>query len=186
MEYIGYILSAPPTLKLLRHHCELNNLLYALHTTPVIDHIGLATIAKQTSVDCTLKKVSEYVKAGQTWMPKEDSIEIRKFKPILPELTLTGNGILLKEDRIVLPEALQMKAIELAHRGAHPGRSGMERRLRYHFFFHNMFKKVEQFVNACEGCSRYVDKKTKEPIKHLRNVGKRLPLTCLDHFFFFI
>ena len=30
---------------------ELNNLLYALHTTPVIDHIGLATIAKQTSVD---------------------------------------------------------------------------------------------------------------------------------------
>ena len=154
---------------------ELNNLLYALHTTPVIDHIGLATIAKQTSVDCTLKKVSEYVKAGQTWMPKEDSIEIRKFKPILPELTLTGNGILLKEDRIVLPEALQMKAIELAHRGAHPGRSGMERRLRHHFFFHDMFKKVEQFVNACEGCSRYVDKKTKEPIDH-----HKVPTKCWD------
>ena len=145
---------------------ELNSLLYALHSTPVIDHIGLASIATATSSDKVLQKVCKYVKSGQSWIPKSEIAAVQKFRQILPELTLTGNGILLKGDRIVLPESLHQNAIELAHRGAHPGQNGMERRLRYHFFFHNMFHKVEQFVKACDGCSRYVDKKTKEPISH--------------------
>ena len=67
---------------------------------------------------------------------------------------------------MVLPVFLQSLAIELAHRGSHPGRSGIERRLRYHFFFHDMFAKVKKFVESCEDCSVFVDKKTKEPIRH--------------------
>ena len=81
------------------------------------------------------------------------------------ELTLASNGIIMKSDRMVLPKSLQDMAIELAHHGAHPGRSGIERRLRFHFFFHNMFDKVQDFVEKCEFCSTFVDKKTKEPIK---------------------
>ena len=113
---------------------ELNNLLYALHMTPVIDHLGLSTIAKATSADSVLSKIQKYVREGQTWIPKDDKLEIQKFGPILSELTLMGNGILLKDERMILPESLQETAIELAHRGAHPGQSGIERRLRYHFF----------------------------------------------------
>ena len=145
---------------------ELNNLLYALHMTPVIDHLGLSTIAKATSADSVLSKIQKYVREGQTWIPKDDKLEIQKFGPILSELTLMGNGILLKDERMILPESLQETAIELAHRGAHPGQSGIERRLRYHFFFHNMFDKVQKFVRGCRECSVFVDKKTKEPINH--------------------
>ena len=145
---------------------ELNNLLYALHGTPVMDQIGLGTIANETASDPTLSKVRSYVLKGQTWIPKTDDDAVQKFKPILSELTVTGNGIVLKDDRIVLPLALQATAIELAHRGAHPGQSGMERRLRYHFFFHDMFKKVGQFVKTCKECACYTEKKTKEPLNH--------------------
>ena len=161
---------------------ELNNLLYALHSTPVIDHIGLAEIASATASDKVLQKVSKFVQAGQSWIPKNEAATVQKFKQILPELTLTGNGILLKGDRIVLPESLQQKAIELAHRGAHPGQNGMERRLRYHFFFHNMFHKVEQFVKACDGCSRHVDKKSKEPITHHKVPDKCWNTVAVDLF----
>ena len=141
-----------------REECEeLNNLLYSLHTTPVIDHIGLARIAEETSADKTLCP------------------DVQQFKQILPELTITGNGIILKEDRIVLPSSLQQKAIELAHRGAHPGQSGMGRRLRCHFFFHDMYKLVEKFVKECPDCSLFVAKKTKEPITH-----HRVPRRCWD------
>ena len=84
---------------------------------------------------------------------------------ILPQLTITGNGIILKDERIVLPKKLQDLAIQIVHRGNHPSQSGLERRLRYHFFFHDMNKKVEQFVNLCDGCAMFIDKKTKEPIK---------------------
>ena len=82
------------------------------------------------------------------------------------EITVTGNGILLKGARLILPKSLCNQAIELAHRGAHPGRSGLARRLRYHFFFHDMQKMIEEFVVRCEHCNLFVDKKTNEPIKH--------------------
>ena len=53
----------------------------------------------------------------------------------------------------------------MAHQGAHPGQSGMQRRLRYHFFFHDMDKQVNEYVANCPDCLLFTDKKTKEPLK---------------------
>ena len=143
---------------------ELNNLLYMLHSTPIVDHISLADISRKTDADPVLSRVRDLVKKGARVASKDDNAKVRKFNPILPDLTVTGNGILLKDDRMVLPDKLQDVAIRLAHKGCHPGRSGIERRLRYHFFFHDMFTKVKNFVLGCADCARFVDKKTKEPI----------------------
>ena len=41
----------------------------------------------------------------------------------------------------------------------------MERCLRTHFLFHNMESKVIDFVNSCNDCKAFVDKKTREPIQ---------------------
>jgi hypothetical protein len=71
---------------------ELNNLLYTLHTTPVIDHIGLSRIAEETTADGTLSKIQKYIRSGQNWISKQESPEIQRFRTILPELTITGNG----------------------------------------------------------------------------------------------
>ena len=49
--------------------------------------------------------------------------------------------------------------------GAHPGQEGLKRRLRYHFFFHGMDKKVEEFVKSASDCNVLVNKETKETIK---------------------
>ena len=66
---------AKPILKLSKSEKEeseeLNNLLYALHTTPVMDHIGLSTIARETASDEVLKKVVGYVRSGKTWIDSE-------------------------------------------------------------------------------------------------------------------
>jgi hypothetical protein len=154
---------------------DLNNLLYMLHTTPIIDCMGIGTIAQATQNDPTLKKIATLVNQGLTWIEKTESKEIQRFQKVLPELTMTANSIILKGEKIVLPSNLQDTAIRLAHRGAHPGQSGLERRLRYHFFFHNMSKKIEEFVKSCNHCSMFIDKKTKEPIK-----PHRVPDKCWD------
>ena len=80
-------------------------------------------------------------------------------------ITVTGNGILFKEKRLIFPKSLQQDAINLAHQGAHPGQSGVLRRLRYHFFFHDMDKMVSQTLSKCHDCLIFADKKTSEPIK---------------------
>ena len=152
---------------------DLNNLLYTLHSTPIMDNIGLASIAKHTGTDPTLKEVRTLIQAGKTWIPKTAAPGLLHFQKILPQITVTGNGILLKEERIILPEALQMSAIRLAHQGSHPGQSGLQRRLRFHFFFHDMNRKVEEWVTSCSLCGTFSNKKTLEPIQH-----HEVPKTC--------
>ena len=58
---------------------ELTSLLYMLHTTPVTDHITLATISAETAKDPTLKKVVEYIRSGRRMSGKEDP-EVLKFE----------------------------------------------------------------------------------------------------------
>ena len=65
---------------------------------------------------------------------------------------------------MILPASLQDTAMQLAHRGSHTRQSGMERRLRSHFFFHDMNNKVKTFIQNCKDCALFTDKKTKEPL----------------------
>ncbi len=147
---------------------EANNLLYMLHTTPALDCIGYARIAQCTKEDRTLARIRELINQGLTWIPKTETIEVQRFKSIPPQLTVTGNGMILKDEGIVLPGKLQEMAIQIAHRGAHPGQSGLERRLRYHFFFHDMSKKVKEFVGHATAVRL---KSQSSHIRSQKNVG---------------
>ena len=142
---------------------NLNNLLYTLHTTPIMDHISLARISKETKEDPVLLRLVNMVRDGETITDHGDH-DLDKFRKVFSELTITGNNILLKGERIVLPKTLQMEVINLAHRGAHPGQSGLVRRIRSHFFFHDMDKMVTKLVETCKHCQMFTDKKIKEPI----------------------
>ena len=143
---------------------DLNNLLYMLHTTPMIDRITLAGISTATTGDLVLAELRDMVNRGQTHIPKSSTDELKRFGKIIHEITVTGNGILLKGDRIILPQSLHAEAVRLAHQGSHTGQSGITRRLRYHFFFHGMDEIVREFVNGCQLCQVFTDKKTREPI----------------------
>ena len=109
-----------------------------LHTTPMIKHISISNISSETAQNTTLKELTTVIEKGQLWIPKSADTALKKFQQILPELTLIANKIILKSERIILPNILQNVAIELAHRRTHPEQSGIERRLRSHFFFHGM------------------------------------------------
>ena len=101
---------------------------------------------------------------GQNWITKKSPDELKKFTPILVEITITEKNILMKSDRTILPTKLQTEAILLAHKGSHPGVSQLERWLQYHFFFHNMQLKVIRFVDSCIDCKTFTDKKTSKPL----------------------
>ena len=45
---------------------DINNLLYLLHTTPIIDHLGLAEIAAETQKDGTLQKKTKLINNAKT------------------------------------------------------------------------------------------------------------------------
>ena len=141
---------------------DLNKLLFMLHTTPIIDHTGMDRIVTETKNDQVLTELSKIVLRGQKWIPKNAEPELYKFRQILPEISITSKGILLKSDSIIHPKSLQITAIELAHRGNHPRQNGIEKRLRYHFFFYNMKDQTRKQKNHSKH------------ILYLKNVGTLL------------
>ena len=152
---------------------DINNYLYTLHTTPIIDRITLKQIAEETSKDKTLSRLKQIIETGKPFIPKTEKGEILKFQPFLSEITVTGNGILLKADRIILPEQLEALAIQLAHQGSHPRLNAMERRLRFHFYIPNLKQKIEAFLSSCQECELFTEKKVTEPIK-----SHKVPSKC--------
>ena len=71
-------------------------------------------IRDETKNDITLQKVISKMQNQR----EEINIEKKELKILLnliPELTLTPDGILLKQNRITIPNELQHRAIELAH-----------------------------------------------------------------------
>ena len=160
---------------------ELDSLLYLLHSTPVTNAIGLKTIAYETAKDTTLKDLKNIINNGYH-IRKSDDPKIQRYKQIIGELLVSSNGIILKADRIVLPESLQQLAIELAHRGSHPGQSGIERRLRSHFYFPDMYQQVKIFVQQCPDCQLFTDKKTTEPQKAHQVPDKNWETVAVDLF----
>ena len=98
---------------------ELNTHLYMIHTTPITDRIGLDTIASETASDPILSELKKIVERGKTWIHKGSHSDLLKFAPILHTISTTSKGILLKEERIILPKSLQQRAVQLAHQGSH-------------------------------------------------------------------
>ena len=86
----------------------INNLLYLIHTTPIIDHLGLAEIATETQKERTLQKITELINKGKQRIPKTADLQVRNSN-ILPEITITGNRILFKGDQIILQPSCKRK-----------------------------------------------------------------------------
>ncbi|XP_055585193.1 uncharacterized protein K02A2.6-like [Uranotaenia lowii] len=96
------------------------------------------------------------------------------FKVILTELCFVDN-VLLRGDRIVVPNKLQQRILQLAHEG-HPGIRMMKAHLRANVWWPKMDQHVETFVKACRGCVLVSAPNPPEPMTR-----KELPSRPWEH-----
>lgn len=85
------------------------------------------------------------------------------YKLFETELCFAGN-ILLRGNRIVIPEKLRLRTLELAHEG-HPGITVMKRRLRLKVWWPKIDNEAESFVKKCHGCTMVSAPSAPEPLK---------------------
>ncbi|XP_058817752.1 uncharacterized protein K02A2.6-like [Topomyia yanbarensis] len=102
-------------------------------------------IKKATVVDSTLTQVSLALETG-IW-PKH----LRKFE-VLADNLHTMDGLITKEGRVVIPEALRPKALEVAHDG-HPMAGKLKTILRERVWWPGMTKDAEEWVKSCQTCA---------------------------------
>lgn len=98
------------------------------------------------SKDVLLCEVIKCVKDG--W-PREKNahLSLQTFVKVSPELSVE-DGLLVRGDRLVPPDAIRFRLIRGAHEG-HLGKTFMKRRLREHFWWPQMDKDVDVFVGKC-------------------------------------
>lgn len=94
----------------------------------------------------------------------------KMYKPYENELCAV-EGVLLRGNRLVIPNTLRNRVIELAHE-AHPGIAAMKRRLRQKVWWPSVDKQAEECVKRCKECTLVSSLGPPEPLKRTRMPDK--------------
>ena len=111
-------------------------------------------LQQASSADATIQSVVEHVKRG--WPGAAQlSPAVCPYFQLRDELSIEGDGLgcLWREQRLVIPEALQGAVLALAQDG-HLGIVKTKQRCRDFVWWPGMERQIEQVVRSCESCAR--------------------------------
>lgn len=135
-----------------------------IHINAVIDLLVPRTVTRAELVEHTNKDtelqlvIKELSTNGQF-----DIKELNKFSHKQSWFTVSEDGLVLCQDKIVIPSSLQARVIELAHE-SHQGQTKTLSLLKSHVWFPGMNKKVVNACNKCEICNIVQEKYQKHPV----------------------
>lgn len=122
-------------------------------------------IPKAISIDKikseTLK--DNFLQLFKTAIESGDWSKLKQYETVKSEFSLV-NGCILKSSRVVIPETLINKTIELAHTG-HLGIVKTKQLLRTKVWFQNIDKTTEKYVKSCPTCQVTTDTYNRDPIQ---------------------
>ncbi len=142
---------------------HISNMLSVKH---YIKSITINEIARETDKDTALKMLKEAIQNGYKTMPQSTKLE--QFKSHYKDITLTNEGILMLNDRIIIPDALRSRLIELTHE-AHAGKESCKKLIQSNYYFKDLNKMISDHCKFCVPCQAITDTSKYEPI---------LPTTC--------
>ena len=102
-------------------------------------------IAKASRDDEELKSVRHAIKSNDWSLVKDQS-----YQKVKNDLTVVDK-IVMRYNRIVIPQNLRKKALDLAHEG-HLGIVKTKQRIRDKIWWPGIYKDVEQLVRGCYAC----------------------------------
>ena len=140
-----------------------NHVYYVSKLLP--DAITTTRIRNEIPKDPFLSKVRSLIQneTNPFSLPKPEQIQLKPFLNIWHELSV-GNDIVLRGERIVLPQSLIPDAITLSHSG-HQGISKSKQFLRSSLWFPKMDKLVEDNIKSCLPCQAATPLTTTQPLQ---------------------
>ncbi|XP_040066786.1 uncharacterized protein K02A2.6-like [Ixodes scapularis] len=118
-----------------------------------------AEVVEATASEQHLQEVIAALKSPAIWR----NPALRDFVSIQHELSVADNGLLLKGTRLVLPAALQQRAISLAHVG-YQGITKTTKLMKQKVWFPHLDTKVQTALKTCMPCQATIQYQHADPI----------------------
>ena len=106
--------------------------------------VTFSDIRSETSKDVTLSKLLIQIQSGK-W-----SHDLKPYDRVKEELSIF-EGVILRGNRIVVPQSLQKQILKLAHE-THQGIVKTKQFLRTRFFWPGMDEAAESMIKNCQAC----------------------------------
>ena len=128
-----------------------------------VSPVRLDQIQKATDQDSMLETLKFTVLQG--WPETKDQVplNIREYWNYRDEITLY-NGIILKNQRVIIPKALRPEILSRIH-SSHQGMTSFIRKARGVVFWPGMATDIKEVVEKCPVCAKYQTQNTKEPMQ---------------------
>ena len=104
----------------------------------------ITEISEATTADRTLQGLRAAIRTGH-WEA------MKQYKPIKDEITIGFNNIILRGSRIIIPDSLHQRAVDIAHE-SHQGVSKTKALLREKVWFVGMDELVQKTLESCLAC----------------------------------
>lgn len=141
----------------------------------------LHLIRKESSIDSEFKTISNYVMQGWPANIKDVTDEVRIYFKFKDEFSLQ-QGLLIRNDRIVIPRALRSLLIRKLH-AAHSGMNFTLNLARDNVFWPGMSDQIKDTISKCEKCGKYAASQQKPPMKSSKIPEYPFQFVSLDVFF---
>ena len=127
----------------------------------IVGAVSVKEIREFTKEDPRLQLVCKFVNSAKQIDFAANKLE--EFKSVWDTLAIY-KGLVLKEDKIVIPSKLENRIIEIAHEG-HMGIIKCKQFLRSRVWFPGMDRKIKQKIDQCIPCQAAIDTVKKESVK---------------------
>ena len=131
-------------------------------------------LQEETAKDKILQKLREQMRKGN-WRCKAKSIELEPYFLIRDEVCEI-NGLVYRQETIVIPHTLQRKVTNIGHNMGHLGKSKTKQMMRARYWFPYMNGMIEDTCDKCYECKVAPKEKKYEPIK-----PTQIPKKAWDH-----
>ena len=123
--------------------------------------ITVPRVREEIRNDAVIVEVMRLLRAGER--PPLNDKRFTPFRPVWSELSI-GMDILLRGERVVLPQTLVQEALAIAHQG-HMGIGKTKRYLRSCLWFPGMDNHVEKMVKRCLPCQAVTPEPHRDPLR---------------------
>jgi hypothetical protein len=119
-------------------------------------------LKEATSSDPELAALRDIIVDG--WPERRQSVPkpLQPYWPFRDELSIE-DGLVLKGDRIVIPQAQQKKILETIHEG-HQGTTKCQLRAKSAVYWLNVNRDIEDLVKCCPVCQEFSKSRSPEPL----------------------